>query len=335
MIIKVNTKSKKYNIIVERALLSSAHKYFDFNKKLLIVTDDNIPSKYIKQVKILSNNSFVFTIKNGEKNKNINNYIDIMKYLIDKKFNRNDMIIALGGGVVGDLSGFVASTYMRGIKFINIPTSLLSQVDSSVGGKTAIDFQNIKNVIGSFYQPDLVLIDPNTLSTLNKRHLYNGLVEAIKISATFDKKLFNLINNSNNIYDDIEDIIIRSVKLKKSVVEKDEKEINLRKVLNFGHTIGHGIEESCNNKYLHGECVGVGMLYFSSDVVKNNIMQILQKYNLPTKINIDTNKVYNKILHDKKAKDEFIECIYVDEIGKYQIKKIKNNIIKKMIDSFK
>lgn len=332
MKILVNTKEKKYNVVIQEGILDSALDYFNFDRKILIITDDNIPVSYINKIKNISKLSFVFCIKNGEISKNINNYQDIMKFLIEKEFTRKDAIVAIGGGVVGDLSAFVASTYMRGIDFLNIPTTLLSQVDSSIGGKTAIDFMGVKNIIGTFYQPSAVLIDTNTLNTLPDRQFYNGLVEAIKISATCDDKLFSFIENSDDIKKDIEKIIIKSVKLKKNVVEKDTKESGLRKILNFGHTIGHAIEESCEGKLLHGECVGLGMIYFSSAKVKKRIVSILKKYNLPFEYNIKKDDVYKLILHDKKAASNYVDCIYVNTIGSFAIKKYSYDKIKNLLD---
>ena len=171
----------------------------------------------------------------------------------------------VGGGLVGDLSGFVASIYNRGIKFINIPTTTLSMIDSSVGGKVAVNLNDTKNVIGSFYNPEVVIIDPNVLSTLPTRHYYNGLVEALKMGLCLDKDLYNLFKH--DIDSNLEDIIKMSILAKKNVVELDPKEENLRKVLNFGHTIGHAIESSNFNDFYHGEAVACGMLYFIFDKI--------------------------------------------------------------------
>lgn len=327
MKILVNTKEKKYNVVIEKGILDNASSYFNFDRKILIIVDDNIPISYINKIKDISKSTFIFCVKNGEQSKNIRYYEDIMRFLVENDFTRKDAIVAIGGGVVGDLSAFVASTYMRGIDFLNIPTTLLSQVDSSIGGKTAIDFMGVKNIIGTFYQPSAVLIDINTLDTLPDRQFYNGLVEAIKISATCDEDLFNIIENSNDIKNDIEKIIIKSVKLKKYVVEKDTKESGLRKILNFGHTIGHAIEESCDGQLLHGECVALGMSYFSSAKAKKRIVKVLKKYNLPVEYDIKKEEVYKLILHDKKAASDYVDCIYVNNIGSCEIKKYSYNKI--------
>ena len=180
----VKTKNKNYDVIIGKDILKNVNKYFNCNRNVIIITDKNIPNDYIEIVKNKCKNPYVYKINQGEDSKNFLNVKKILKFLLKNSFSRTDAIIAIGGGVVGDLSAFIASIYMRGIDFLNIPTSLLSQIDSSIGGKTGIDFLNVKNVVGSFYQPTAVLIDVKTLNTLPKRHISNGLVEAIKISAT-------------------------------------------------------------------------------------------------------------------------------------------------------
>ena len=267
MVINVKTSMSSYDIVIENNAINNINKYLNLSNKVLIVTDDGIPEIYIKTVKNQIKNCYVYTIKQGEASKSFENYQAILTYMVDNDFTRSDTVIALGGGVVGDLSGFVSSTYMRGIKFVNIPTTLLSQVDSSIGGKTAIDLNNVKNIVGSFYQPSLVIIDPNTLKTLDERQLHSGLVEAIKMSITNNKDLFKLIKNSTDLNKDLSEIIYQAILIKKEIVEKDEKESNLRRVLNFGHTIGHAIESYYKGSYLHGECVGLGMLLSIYDLL--------------------------------------------------------------------
>ena len=319
--IKINIPNNAYTITVGKNLLKDVDKYFNLKRKILIVTDDNIPVEYIKTVKSKIKDCYLLVIEHGEKNKNFTNYQKILQTLIKHNFNRSDAIIAIGGGVIGDMSAFASSTYMRGIDFYNIPPTLLSQVDSSIGGKTAIDYMGVKNIVGTFYQPKAVLIDTDTLKSLPRRQLNNGIVESIKMAVTFDKKFFNFLKTIPDILKNSDTIVYNSLIIKKSVVEKDLKEKNLRKVLNFGHTLGHAIEESLNLKYLHGECVGIGMLYFSSDTVKNEIKDILSKYNLPTKLKFDKNKVIKLMAHDKKSNSDTISIIYVDKIGSYKIKK--------------
>ena len=319
IVVKIEEATKSYDINIGHNLLCDADKYFNLDRKILIVTDDNIPNEYIDTVKSKCKTHAVLTLPHGEENKNFENYQKIIKTLIDNSFTRSDAVVAIGGGMVGDMSAFAASTYMRGIDFYNIPTTLLSQVDSSIGGKTAIDFMNVKNIVGTFTQPKAVLIDVDTLKTLPEREFNSGLVEAIKIAATFDKNFFDFIKTCNDITGNIEKIITRSLELKKMVVENDEKEKGLRKVLNFGHTIGHAIEEAKNYELLHGECVGIGMLYFSNGNAKDEIKNVLEKNNLPTDCDFDKEKVIELIKHDKKSSGDTISTIHVKEIGTYEI----------------
>lgn len=329
MLYNIKMKDHQYDVVIERNILDNVESYLELNRKVLIVTDDGIPSTYIDKVLSKCKQGYVYTIKQGEASKNFQNFENILNYLIENKFIRTDCIVAIGGGVVGDLAGFCASVYMRGITFYNIPTTLLSQVDSSVGGKTAIDKCGIKNIVGAFYPPHKVLIDPNVLKTLDKRQLLSGLVEAIKMGATSDKQLFNLIKNSNDLEKDIDEIIIKAIKVKKEVVEIDPNEKGLRKILNFGHSVGHAIESSGKfNDYLHGECVGIGMLYFSSNTVKQEILNVLNKYHLPVKVDIDKDELLNYILLDKKRTTDYLSIIYVNEIGTCEIKNEKIENIK-------
>lgn len=332
MIFQVTMKDKTYDVVIERNSLDNIDKYLNLNNKTLIITDDGIPTEYVDKVLSKCKEGFLYTIKQGEASKNFTNYEKMLDFLIENKFLRTDCIVAIGGGVVGDLSGFVASTYMRGITFYNVPTTLLSQVDSSVGGKTAIDKGGIKNIVGAFYPPQKVIIDPNVLVTLDKRQLHSGLVEALKMGATSDKELFDLIKQSTNLMDDIDQIIIKAINVKKQVVEIDPNEKGLRKILNFGHTVGHAIESSGKfNELLHGECVGIGMLYFSSKEVKEEINQILQKYNLPSTCNIAKNELLNYMLLDKKRSNDYLSIIHVDKVGSFEIKQLSIDEVKQYL----
>lgn len=331
MILSLDLKELSYDIVIEKGCLAKASEYLNLNRKVLIITDSGVPKEYAKIIKEQCLEGYIYTFNMGEENKCFDTYKDILTFLIDKSFTRRDVIVAVGGGVVGDLSGFVASTYMRGIDFYNIPTTLLSQVDSSIGGKTAIDFNGVKNIIGAFYQPKKVLIDSSTLLTLDYRLLSAGLAESIKMAATFSKNLFELIKNSSRLMNNIDKIIIESLKIKKYVVENDPYEKNLRRVLNFGHTIGHGIESSLNGKLYHGECVALGMLYFSSEEVKRELIEVLTKYNLPISYEFDKVDAFNYIVHDKKAVGDDINVIFVEEIGTFEIKKVKKSEINKLL----
>ena len=252
----------------------------------------------------------------------------INKFLLEHEFTRNDLIVAVGGGVVGDLGAFVASTYKRGIDFINVPTSTLSMIDSSVGGKTGIDFNGVKNVIGTFYEPKLVLIDFDTLKTLDERNYNNGLVEALKMGLLFSEELINLFNNPK---ENIEKIIIKSIEYKIKVVEQDEFELNERRILNLGHTFGHAFEIS--NKCLHGEGVAKGLMYvINNPLLKIRVKNILNKLNIPTNYFINKEEVFNLIKNDKKRNDDKISLVKVNYIERYVIEDVNLETIEKMLE---
>ena len=210
---------------------------------------------------------------------------------------------------------------MRGVDFYNIPTTVLSQVDSSIGGKVAIDFSGYKNLVGAFYPPKAVIIDPETLKTLPERQISNGLAEAVKMALTSNAKLFDIFENKN-IMENIDSIIEESLKIKRFVVENDEKETGLRKILNFGHTLGHAIEVQKEGLY-HGECVALGMLPMCSNEIRKRLIKVLEKLNLPTKISFYSDKIIEAMKHDKKISGDSITVITVDEIGSYKMEDIK------------
>ena len=323
MKLTINCKTYSYDVIIQRNILNNISEYLSLQRKVLILTDDGVPSEYVLKVSSQCLNPIIVTVKQGEQSKNIDNYQLVMNTLIENGFTRTDCLVSIGGGVVGDLGGFISSTYMRGIDFYNIPTTLLSQVDSSIGGKTAIDYNGIKNIIGSFYTPKCVLIDPNTLKTLDKRQLHAGLVEAIKMACTCSSSLFEIISKSKNLENDIDEIIFQSLQIKQKIVEEDLEEKGLRRVLNFGHTLGHIIESASNYNLLHGECVGIGMLSFSSDKARKQIKKLLKKYNLPTSYDLSLKDIEEYLIHDKKKTGDYIWIVSVENIGSYELKKIK------------
>ena len=323
MKLTINCKTYSYDVIIQRNILNNVSEYLSLQRKVLILTDDGVPSEYVLKISSQCLNPIIVTVKQGEQSKNIDNYQLVMKTLIEHGFTRTDCLVSIGGGVVGDLGGFISSTYMRGIDFYNIPTTLLSQVDSSIGGKTAIDYNGIKNIIGSFYTPKCVLIDPNTLKTLDKRQLHAGLVEAIKMACTCSSSLFEIISKSKNLENDIDEIIFQSLQIKQKIVEEDLEEKGLRRVLNFGHTLGHIIESVSNYNLLHGECVGIGMLSFSSDKARKQIKKLLKKYNLPTSYDLSLKDIEDYLIHDKKKTGDYIWIVSVENIGSYELKKIK------------
>ena len=299
MIIPINLGVNSYDVIVERNILNKANEYLNLNRKVLIVTDDGVPCEYSNVIVNMCKEPTIVTIPHGEASKSLDCYNKLLTIMLAKGFNRNDAVVAVGGGVVGDLAGFVAASFMRGVDFYNIPTTSLSQIDSSIGGKTAINFNGVKNIVGAFYQPKCVLIDPNLLSTLTEKQLYSGLVEAVKMSITSNAKLFNTFEEQGFL-NKLDEIIIEALLIKKQVVEQDEKESGLRKILNFGHTLAHSIESELEAKnYYHGECVALGMLPMCSADIKPRLINILEK------LNINPKASFNK---DMALKDQKMEA---------------------------
>ena len=321
MTLSMNLGANSYDIIIEHGALAKAGEYLNLNRKILIVTDDGVPSVYAETVAKQCKSPVKITVSQGENSKGFATLELLCKTMLENGFTRTDAVVAVGGGVVGDLSGFAAATFMRGIDFYNIPTTLLSSVDSSIGGKTAINLGGVKNIVGAFHQPKRVLIDPDTLKTLPKRQIANGLSEAIKMAATFDAELFQWMENAD-LLSNLDHIIERSLMIKKSVVECDEKESGLRRVLNFGHTIGHGIESDENLHGLyHGECVALGMIPMCEGTIRERLLAVLKKAGLPTSFVCDPERVYEAVTHDKKADGNQIHLIYLPEIGSYEMKK--------------
>ena len=326
MIIPVKSDFTAYDIVVGQGLLNDVSKLIDLDRKVFIVTDSGVPEKYGKAISDVAKKSVLFTLPKGEASKNIKNFTAILSSMLSSGFSRGDCVVAVGGGVVGDISGFAASCYMRGIDFYNIPTTLLSQIDSSIGGKTAIDFEGVKNAVGAFYQPKKVIIDTNVLETLDPRQISAGLAEAIKMAATSDENLFSFIENSNDLKGDLPRIIEAAIRIKRDVVEKDPNECGLRRVLNFGHTIGHAVEAAEGGRLLHGECVALGMLPFTADSVKPRLENLLLKYSLPVKID-KRNELISYINHDKKMTKDGIITVFVDKIGSFSFHKMSTGEI--------
>ena len=331
MIIPVKTSQGSYDIVLQRGALERAGEYLNLNRRVLVVTDSGVPASYAKEVAKNCKTAKILTIKEGEQSKNIEVYAEILKALVEGSFTRTDCVVAVGGGVVGDLAGVAAASFMRCIDFYNIPTTVLSQVDSSIGGKTAIDFMGLKNIVGAFYPPKKVLIDPDTLKTLPARQISNGLCEALKMAATNDSELFELFEKEDALKN-IDKIIEMALRIKKSVVEEDEREAGLRKVLNFGHTLAHALESvNSLSNYYHGECVAVGMLAMCSESVRERLKAVLKKLNLPTELSADADEIIEASRHDKKAAGDDITIVYVSEIGKFELRKIPFGEYEEMI----
>lgn len=316
--IHVNLPSGGYDIIIENGVLKKAGAFLNLDRKVLIVTDSGVPSEYAKAVAAQCKSPYIATVPEGEESKALDIFEELCRAMLEHGFTRADCVVAVGGGMVGDLAGFAAASYMRGIDFYNIPTTVLSMTDSSVGGKTAVNFGGIKNIVGAFYQPKAVLIDPETLKTLSERHFSNGLAEAVKMALTFDKELFGFFESSD-AHEHIETIIEHSVRIKAAVIEKDEKESGLRKALNFGHTVGHAIESTQEpGGFYHGECVALGMIPMCSPEISERLKAVLKKLGLPTEYRGDAKKLAAAASHDKKFAGEKVTVVTVQEVGSFR-----------------
>lgn len=319
MTLTMDLGSRSYDIVVERGVLKRAGSLMNLNRKCLIVTGAMVPRAYSECIASQCREHLIVTVEPGEQSKSFPIYERLCRAMLSHDFHRGDCVIAVGGGVIGDLAGFAAASYMRGIDFYNLPTTVLSQVDSSIGGKVAINLDGVKNIVGAFWQPRKVLIDPDTLKTLPQRQISNGLAEAIKMACTSDAELFAFME-THSFAEHIDEIIAGSLRIKKSIVEQDETEKGLRKLLNFGHTIGHGIEST--GALLHGECVALGMLPMCSDAVRERLLPVLTKAGLPTEADFDLAAVWEAMQHDKKAGAGTTDIVLVNEIGRGQIERV-------------
>ena len=325
-----------YDINIGHGLLCRAGEFFNLKRRVFIVTDDGVPKEYAKAVEELCDNAMVVTVKQGEAAKSPEVLTELHIEMLSFGMTRTDCVVAVGGGVVGDLAGFAAASYMRGIDFYNIPTTLLSQVDSSIGGKTAINVGGVKNIVGAFHQPRGVIVDLDTLKSLPQRQISNGMAEALKMSLTSNSELFEIFENEKINDEAIEKIVVESLKIKKSVVEADERESGLRKILNFGHTFGHAVEaqEEMQGLY-HGECVAIGMLVATSPELKERLIPVLKKLSLPTNYTGNTENALKFISHDKKCDGDKLSVVLVNKPGEYEIKKMSvsdfENLVKERI----
>lgn len=304
-------------------------------KRLCIVADSNVDAIYGLEVENLLKSSgweqvcrFVFPA--GEDHKTLDVISDLYEFLIQHHFDRSDVLIALGGGVTGDMTGYAAATYLRGIRFVQVPTSLLSMVDSSIGGKTGVDFRGYKNMVGAFYMPALVYVNLSVLQSLDKRQRASGMGEIIKHSLIRDKNYYNqLITQNSNILaldmNSVTNMVFRSQEIKKQVVENDPKEKGERAHLNFGHTIGHAIEKSLHFTMLHGECVALGMVAASfisvlrGNITKDELLSIeklIVSYGLPVRFsNLSNDEIIDNCFHDKKKEGNSIRFVLLEAIG--------------------
>ena len=328
--VRVNA-GKGYDILIENGIIANCASYIKKvkkAKKVCLISDTNVYKLYGKTVmdSLLENGfeviKFVFTA--GEESKTTETVVSMVEFMAENEMTREDLVVALGGGVCGDMAGFASAIYLRGIDFVQIPTSLLAQVDSSVGGKTAVDLPQGKNLCGAFHQPILVLIDPEVLKTLSFHFFSDGMAEAIKMGCIKSASLFEKIAKKN-LNEDLNDIIYECVALKAGVVERDEKEHGERALLNFGHTAGHAIEKLHNFSGIsHGEAVGIGMLIICEAAEKQGltekgtrqkIEEVLKLYNLPVSVPDSLESILGAMSADKKRTGDAIKFILISEIG--------------------
>ncbi|NWO19501.1 3-dehydroquinate synthase [Leptotrichia sp. oral taxon 223] len=354
-ILNVGLGGNSYDIVIGENFFERFPEYIRKvygGKKLFVITDSNVDRIYNNEYEKMFKgfNYTIYVLKAGEKNKHIGIMPAIYSAMVNAGLTRKDMVVAFGGGVVGDIAGFAAASYMRGIDFIQIPTTIVSQVDSSVGGKVGVDLPEGKNLIGAFHQPKLVLIDNYFLNTLTNRYFYDGFAEIVKYGCIYDKNFFEKLENivksagfsktdenykqklREHLMKYVNELVYRSCEIKKEVVEKDEKENNLRMILNFGHTIGHAIEQFTNyEKYSHGEAISAGMVDITKigerkGITKKNefvrIEKLLKALNLPVEIKYPEDKISEIMKRDKKSTSDGINFVFLVEIGKVEIVKM-------------
>lgn len=348
--LEITLPNQTYPILIERNLLNHIKTYVEpyiTNKKTAIITDKNVYAQHgqslMKNIQNLTNTHLII-LEPGETSKSIPVLEKVYKELLNFGITKSDLIIAFGGGVIGDLTGFAAATYLRGIPFVQIPTSLISQVDSSIGGKTAVNLIEGKNLIGSFYHPSAVFIDPELLTSLNSRYFSDGMAEVIKYGCIRDQALFEKLEKASteHLITDMDEMIYQCCKIKRNIVMNDEKDNGERMLLNFGHTVGHGIEKVFDYKrFTHGEGVAMGMYHITqkseamhlTDVgTSEKIKNILIKYKLPHRIpELDENALLKTVMSDKKSRGNKMNLVLLKHIGNSFIHTIEKNDMKLFI----
>ena len=328
--------SKTYDVIIERGAIDSVGSYArraGIGGRACIISDSNVSHIYMGRVKkSLEENGFSvcqYVFPAGEESKTAETFIDILNFLAENHLSRKDTLFALGGGVTGDLTGFCAATYMRGIKFVQIPTSLLAAVDSSVGGKTGIDLKNGKNLAGAFYQPEAVIFDPDVLATLPQEYFSDGMAEVIKYAMIRGAGIDELILTDTG--KNLEEIITRCVEIKRDIVNEDEFEGGVRRILNFGHTAGHAVEAEAEYTISHGRCVAIGMYIVTKAWEKRGLCKkgtcdilkkMLAKFSLETKCPYTADSLLKRAKNDKKASGDFVDLVVPDFAGECHVEKI-------------
>ena len=321
MSLRMELGPNSYDITVERGCLQRADALLNLDRRVLIVTDRGVPRQYVETLAARCKEPVLAVVAPGEGSKTMDTVTGLCRTMLEHRFSRGDCVAAVGGGMVGDLAGFAAACFMRGVDFYNLPTTLLSQVDSSIGGKTGVNLDGVKNIVGAFWQPRGVLIDPDTLDTLPPRLWAEGMAEYVKMALTLDGELFAALQREDP-RQDMTRTLERALGLKKNVVERDEREAGPRKLLNFGHTIGHGVESAAGGALYHGECVALGMLPMCSPAVRAQLRPVLERLGLPTSTGLDKQAVWEAMLHDKKSNSGGFSAVFVEEPGKGYVKNV-------------
>ncbi|OPJ57398.1 3-dehydroquinate synthase [Clostridium oryzae] len=351
--IPINIPGKEYEIYIERGLIKNAASVIRKVvpcKNVVVITDENVNKLYAPSLMDglakEGYNANIVVLPAGESTKSMSSLEYLYNKFIDYSLNRDSLLIALGGGVIGDLTGFAAATFLRGISYVQIPTSITAQVDSSIGGKVAVDLKRGKNLVGNFYHPKLVVMDPEVLSTLEERFFSDGMAEVIKYALIRDRELFNRLLSWNRMQlsNNLEYVLSTCCNIKKQIVEKDEKDKGERMLLNFGHTIGHAVEKYYDyKKFSHGEAVAIGMynialigehLGLTEKGTNVHVKELINKYSLPFELkDMDIDVLVDTMSGDKKVLDNGLNFIFISEIGKSFIKAIDTSIIRKSLKS--
>lgn len=350
--LNINLAERSYPIYIasDFADLAKAFASARLSGKVVIITDSNVDGYYSEECMNVLRKAgyevYKHVIPAGEQNKNLDTVREIYKFLLELKLDRQSSIVALGGGVTGDIAGFAAATFLRGINFIQIPTSLLAQADSSVGGKVGVDFEGSKNIIGAFHQPRFVYVNVNTLKTLPERELRSGLAEVIKHGLIMDADFYDYMDfNIKKIFTFDESVLQYMTKMnctiKGKVVELDERESDLRAILNFGHTVGHAVESVSGFSLLHGECVSIGMvaayklaqyLNMVNEQTVSKVVATLQKAGLPVKASgMDAERIYSQMFHDKKIKNNRLVFVLPRALGEVIQCNVENEELVKQV----
>ena len=309
-----------YEVFIERGSLSAAGCRLALDRRVMIVTDNGVPPEYAEALARQCRCCAIHRVSAGEGSKSLDTVRVLLRHMTDFGLTRGDCVAAVGGGMVGDLAGFAASIYMRGVDFYNVPTTLLSQVDSSIGGKTAVDFSGVKNLVGTFHRPRAVLIDPVLLETLPRRQAAAGLAEVVKMAMTSDKNFFDQLE-SGDLFPVSDGVIRQAAAIKAAIVSSDEREQSLRRILNFGHTIGHAIELT-HPELLHGECVALGMLPMCDGPTADRLRALLIRLGLPIRCRLDRERILRLMEHDKKTDKGSIIVTRVPEPGQFYFQRV-------------